>query len=171
MLENDALFEGCKKRCRPAWRSTRAAPGSRRGLCPGAARDDEQRARQLRKSMTDAEQALWTRLRRRQVHGHKFRRQHPLGGYIVDFVCLDEKLVVEVDGGQHDEQRDEDALRTLCLEQRGFRVMRFWNHQVLGELDAVTEAIAEALCPPPAPDCGAASPRGGRHKRLKTQIK
>lgn len=126
-----------------------------------------QRARQLRKSMTDAEQALWTRLRRRQVHGHKFRRQHPLGGYIVDFVCLDEKLVVEVDGGQHDEQRDQDAQRTGCLEQRGFRVMRFWNHQVLGELDAVIEAITMVLCPPPAPNCGAASPRGGRRNTLK----
>lgn len=126
-----------------------------------------QRARQLRKSMTDAEQALWARLRRRQVLGHKFCRQHPLGGYIVDFVCLDEKLVVEVDGGQHDEQRDEDSLRTRCLEQKGFRVLRFWNHQVLGELDAVIEAIAEVLGPPPAPDCGAASPRGGRRSASK----
>ena len=76
-----------------------------------------QRARQLRKAMTDAELALWARLRKRQVHGHKFRRQRPLGGYIVDFVCLDEKLVVEVDGGQHDEQRDEDSQRTRCLER------------------------------------------------------
>jgi len=96
-----------------------------------------QRARQLRKTMTEAEQALWAKLRRRQVHGHKFRRQHPLGGYIVDFVCLDKKLVVEVDGGQHDEQHDEDVRRTRWLEQRGFQVMRFWNHQVLTELDAV----------------------------------
>jgi very-short-patch-repair endonuclease len=121
-----------------------------------------QRARQLRKSMTDAELALWARLRRRQVHGHKFRRQHPLGGYIVDFVCLDEKLVVEVDGGQHDEQREEDARRTRCIEQKGFRVMRFWNHQVLGELDAVTEAIAEALSPPPAtPTARRPPPAGG----------
>jgi len=121
-----------------------------------------QRARQLRKSMTDAEQALWARLRRRQMHGHKFRRQHPLGGYIVDYVCLDEKLVVEVDGGQHDEQRDQDAQRTRYLEQRGFRVIRFWNHQVLGELDAVTEAITEALGPPPAtPTARRPPPAGG----------
>jgi len=121
-----------------------------------------QRARQLRKSMTDAEHALWARLRRRQVHGYKFRRQHPLSGYIVDFVCLDEKLVVEVDGGQHDEQRDEDARRTRCLEQEGFRVMRFWNHQVLGELDAVIEAIAEVLGPPPAtPTARRPPPAGG----------
>ena len=122
-----------------------------------------QRARQLRKTMTEAEQALWAKLRRRQVHGHKFRRQHPLGGYIVDFVCLDKKLVVEVDGGQHDEQHDEDVRRTRWLEQRGFQVMRFWNHQVLTELDTVVEMIAGAASPPTRPACGGStSPRGGR---------
>jgi len=107
-----------------------------------------QRAKQLRKAMTDAEWALWARLRRRQVNGHKFRRQHPVGGYIVDFVCLEKKLAVEVDGGQHDERCDEDARRTCSLEQKGFQVMRFWNHQVLSELDAVIEEIAKVLGPP-----------------------
>ena len=121
-----------------------------------------QRARRLRRTMTEAEQALWARLRRRQVHGHKFRRQHPLGGYIVDFVCLDKKLVVEVDGGQHDEQHDEDVRRTRRLEQRGFQVMRFWNHQVLTKLDAVIEMIAGAVSPPTRPACGGSTyPRGG----------
>jgi len=124
-----------------------------------------QRARQLRKSMTDAEQALWTRLRQRQVLGHKFRRQHPLGGYIVDFVCLAEKMVVEVDGGQHDENRDYDERRSHWLEQQGYQVLRFWNHEVLQHLDAVVRAIAAALPPPglspAAPGPGRPPPRRG----------
>ena len=115
--------------------------------------------------MTDAEQALWTRLRQRQVLGHKFRRQHPLGGYIVDFVCLAEKMVVEVDGGQHDENRDYDERRSHWLEQQGYQVLRFWNHEVLQHLDAVVRAIAAALPPPglspAAPGPGRPPPRRG----------
>lgn len=101
--------------------------------------------------MTDAERALWTRLRRRQILGYKFRRQQPLGEYIVDFVCLEKKLIVELDGGQHLEHQDYDENRTEWLEEQGFRVLRFWNHQVFNESDAVVQAIYNALFPPPAP--------------------
>ena len=99
------------------------------------------RARHLRKNPTDAERALWTILRKGQVPGHRFRRQAPVGPYIVDFVCFENKLVIEVDGGQHAEQADYDAARTAWLESQGFRVLRFWNNQVLQEMDAVREAV------------------------------
>ena len=113
--------------------------------------------------MTDAERVLWAKLRRRQMFGLKFRRQQPMGDYIVDFVCLEKKLVVEVDGGQHAEQSDYDARRSRWLEEQGFEVMRFWNHQVLTETEAVVQAVANALSPPPAtPDGAAASPAWGR---------
>ena len=110
-----------------------------------------ERARQLRKNMTDAERALWARLRRRQVLGHKFRRQHPLGPYVVDFVCIQRKLVVEVDGGQHAEHRRDDDRRSARLADQGFAVLRFWNHEVLTDTDAVVRAIADALGPPTRP--------------------
>ncbi len=88
-------------------------------------------ARRLRKHPTDAERLLWRHLRLRQLGGYKFRRQQPLGPYIVDFVCLAKRLIVEVDGGQHAEQAEEDAQRTAWLEAQGFRVLRFWNTEVL----------------------------------------
>ena len=102
---------------------------------------------------TDAEQMLWQRLRRRRIGGHRFRRQHPLGPYIVDFVCLEAQLVIEVDGSQHMDQEMDDAVRTQWLESRGFRVLRFWDNQVLGELAGVEQAIQIVLVgstiPPP----------------------
>ena len=104
-----------------------------------------QRARALRKNPTEAEHALWKHLRMRQLEGHKFRRQQLLGAYIVDLVCLERKLNIEVDGGQHGEQVVSDTERTAWLEARGFRVLRFWNHQVLADVQAVKEAIREAL--------------------------
>lgn len=103
------------------------------------------KARILRGQLTDAERALWRRLRRRQLHGHKFRRQHPRGSYILDFVCLEKKLVVEVDGGQHALQTEHDSIRDEWLQRGGFRVLRFWNTQVLKEMDAVLEEISRAL--------------------------
>ncbi|MBI2114345.1 MAG: endonuclease domain-containing protein [candidate division NC10 bacterium] len=103
------------------------------------------RARALRSTPTEAERALWKHLRMRQIEGHKFRRQQPLGRYVVDFVCLEKKLIVELDGGQHPEQVARDTERTAWLERQGFRVLRFWNHQVLNETDAVREAIREVL--------------------------
>lgn len=90
--------------------------------------------------MTDAEQALWRRLRARQINNYKFRRQHPYGDFILDFVCLEIKLVVEVDGGQHN-QSTKDVLRDQALSAAGFRVMRFWNNQVLNDIESVLEFI------------------------------
>jgi very-short-patch-repair endonuclease len=105
------------------------------------------RAKQLRKNMTDAERLLWRELRSRQLSGHKFRRQQPLGGFIVDFVCLEKRLIVELDGGQHSEQDQAayDASRTTWLTHNGFRVLRFWDHEVMKDLVTVKEAISNAL--------------------------
>lgn len=99
--------------------------------------------------MTDAERSLWSRLRRRQILDCRFRRQQPLGEYIVDFVCLEKKLIVELDGGQHAEQEEYDTQRTRWLEDQGFRVLRFWNNQVFKEFHAVVQAIYNELLPPP----------------------
>jgi very-short-patch-repair endonuclease len=87
--------------------------------------------RALRKNMSDAERKMWEGLRRRQISGYKFRRQHPYDRYILDFVCLDRKLVIEIDGGQHSESIRYDEERTQLLTRAGFRVLRFWNHEVL----------------------------------------
>ena len=103
------------------------------------------RARRLRSNSTDAEQTLWYYLRKRQIAGHKFRRQCPIGGYIVDFVCLHKRLVVEVDGGQHQENLDYDQRRSRCLQQLGFKVLRFWNNEVLTTPQTVTEVIYNEL--------------------------
>lgn len=102
-------------------------------------------ARKLRKEMTDAERTLWERLRRKQILGYAFRRQYPLGRYIVDFVCFEKRLIIEVDGGQHLEQQQEDEVRTRWLEQQGYEVLRFWNNEVLTEIDSVLEAIVTSL--------------------------
>jgi len=113
----------------------------------------KQRARRLRSSMTEAEQRIWSILRKRQIGGYKFRRQHPLGSFILDFACLEAKLVIEIDGGQHTDQRDYDQQRTDWLESQGYHVMRFWNNEVLNKTEAVKEAIWQNLCslPPSQP--------------------
>ena len=108
-------------------------------------------AQDLRRNQTDAERLLWARLRDRRFHGFKFRRQTALGPYIVDFACLEPKLVIEVDGGQHAEQAPKDAARTGYLEALGYRVIRFWNDEVLRELDAVLEEIGRVLIEIPSP--------------------
>jgi very-short-patch-repair endonuclease len=95
--------------------------------------------------MTDAEKVLWRHLRLRQIDGHKFRRQHPVGNYIVDFICLEKRLIIEVDGGQHAEDMSYDLERSSWLETRGYMMLRFWNNQVLNETQAVVEAIMRAL--------------------------
>ena len=102
-------------------------------------------ARNLRERSTDVERLLWSRLRNRQLSGCKFRRQQPIGSYVVDFVCLEYRLVIELDGGQHAEQQSQDEVRTAFLHQEGYRVLRFWNNQVLAELDSVLEVIYLAL--------------------------
>jgi len=103
-------------------------------------------ARSLRKEMTDAERKLWSRLRRHQT-GFYFRRQTPIGNYVVDFVCLKEKLIVEADGGQHysDEGIEQDKRRDEFLESQGFRVLRFSDIEVLKNTDGVVENIVEEL--------------------------
>ena len=101
------------------------------------------RARILRSTMTDAERFLWRSLRRR-AFGRKFRRQEPIGPYIVDFVCFERRVVLELDGGQHLES-DADRIRDRWLEGQGFRVLRFWNHEVLGNVEGVLRAIAVAI--------------------------
>ena len=103
------------------------------------------KARELRKQSTDAESALWNLLRNRQLTGYKFRRQALIGKYIVDFLCFERKLVVELDGGQHQERTTYDSERTKILEARGYRVVRFWNSEVLEDADAVLQAILIAL--------------------------
>jgi very-short-patch-repair endonuclease len=93
--------------------------------------------------MTDAERALWSKLRGRRLQGHKFRSQWTLGRCVADFCCLEARLIVEVDGGQHSEVVD--ASRTARLKARGFRLIRFWNNDVLTNIDGVLEVILEAL--------------------------
>jgi very-short-patch-repair endonuclease len=119
------------------------------------------RARDLRKHLTEVERIVWARLRSRRFAGYKFRRQMPVGRYIVDFVCLDRRLIIELDGGQHAEQVRYDTERTAWLSSQGFAVLRFWNHEVLEDWEVVEEVIwrrlqAEAPSPP------APLPRGER---------
>jgi very-short-patch-repair endonuclease len=120
-------------------------------------------ARQLRNNMTDAEHPLWSRLRGRQFGGFKFRKQAPIGPYIVDFVCFEAKLIIELDGGQHMLRDHEDEIRTAWLNTQGFQVLRYWNHLVFEDLDPLLEAIWRALhadrdhAPHPDPP-----PQGGR---------
>ncbi|MGE8281172.1 MAG: endonuclease domain-containing protein [Stenotrophomonas sp.] len=103
------------------------------------------RARALRNTPTDAEDRLWQQLRRRQLASFRFRRQMPLGGHIADFVCLEARLIVELDGGQHLEQRAYDQRRTEMLQSLGFRLLRYWNDEVLQGMPAVLEDILRAL--------------------------
>jgi very-short-patch-repair endonuclease len=101
-------------------------------------------ARGLRKRSTDAEKLLWSRLRGR-FSGIKFKRQVPIGNYIVDFAALDLKFVIELDGGQHAERAEQDAERTRVLQQWGYHVVRYWNNDVLGNIDGVLETIMQEL--------------------------
>lgn len=103
------------------------------------------RAKKLRTNQTDAETKLWWSLRHRQLNNVKFRRQHVIEGYIVDFISLDKKLIIEIDGSQHNENVAYDAKRTVILKNKGFKVIRFWNNEVLDDLEAVLESILKAL--------------------------
>jgi len=110
-------------------------------------------ARQLRKRMTVAEKNLWLMLRQRRLRGYHFRKQAPLGQYIVDFICHEAKIIIEIDGGQHNEDRViiEDQKRTRWLNEQGYIVQRFWNNEIIGQLDAVLNVILELCnkrCPP-----------------------
>ena len=106
---------------------------------------------ELRRSATDTERFLWRHLRDRQMFGFKFRRQVPVGPYIADFACLEKRLIVELDGGQHGEHPGYDEIRDAWLKARRFKVLRFWNDQVFKETDAVLGVISDSLNPHPNP--------------------
>ncbi len=113
----------------------------------------EHRQRQLRRDATDAERALWRYLRGRQMDGAKFRRQHPFGDYILDFVCLERRIVIELDGGQHADTALYDSRRTRLLEEAGFVVQRFWNNEIFDNsvavLDVIWKITSERATPSP----------------------
>ena len=122
-------------------------------------------SKHLRHNQTDAERKLWLHLRSRQMNGTKFRRQQPVGRYIVDFFCPESKLVVELDGGHHADQVQADQRRTEFLTKAGYRVLRFWDNEVLSETEAVLQKIVEELnrpSPRPSPSRG----EGGKKKLL-----
>ncbi len=102
-------------------------------------------ARKLRRDMTDVEALLWSRLRARQLDGHKFVRQFPIGPHVVDFACRGAKLLVELEGGQHGDAVEADAARTRLMEACRYKVIRFWNNEVGENLDGVLEAILAEL--------------------------
>jgi len=110
----------------------------------GPDRNTIQIARRLRGNQTDAEIILWKRVRNRQIDGYKFVRQEPIGGYVCDFVCRDRRLIIEVDGGQHNESAS-DVARDERLSAQGYKVLRFWNNDVLGNLEGVLTVIQTAL--------------------------
>jgi very-short-patch-repair endonuclease len=99
------------------------------------------RVRNLRKNLTNAERKLWRVLRKKQLSSLRFRRQVPIGPFIVDFICFEKRLVIEVDGGQHDENKEYDEKRTIWLEDQGFRVIRFWNNEVMNNINGVATFI------------------------------
>ena len=111
----------------------------------GVRADAKDKARALRAQMTDAETLMWQQLRGRRFQGFKFRRQRPLGPYILDFVCLEAGLVIEIDGGQHAEQLAYDQARTELIESHQLTVIRFWNHEVMNDTAAVLENIWQTL--------------------------
>jgi len=110
-------------------------------------------ARALRSDMTDAERRLWQTIRGKQLCDCRFRRQHPIGPYIADFACIDKKLVIELDGGQHQDQIAYDEQRTAFLQAQEWRVLRFWNNDVLSNLEGILASIVDALnaLPPSQP--------------------
>lgn len=110
----------------------------------GSTPEIEQAAKQLRKRSTPAEEMLWQALRNRQLNGLRFRRQHPVGRFILDFYCPSTKLVIELDGAGHTEQQEYDIARTQELEPHGYRVIRFDNQRVINDLDAVLDEIYQA---------------------------
>ena len=125
------------------------------------------KARQLRRNATNVERLLWQKLRLWQLDGCKFRRQQPVGNYIVDFVCLERRLIVELDGGQHAENSEHDRARDEWLRDQGFVILRFWNNDVLTNIGGVLETIVTKLRNTPylSP-----SPQGGRKRKAKATL-
>ena len=133
----------------------------RAGRVRGYSKQTLTRAKRLRRELTDAERKLWGLLRSRQLNGAKFRRQQPIGPFIVDFVCLDRRLVVEADGGQHSGSK-RDQQRDAWLSSRGYRLLRFWNRDILGNPDGVICVIADALIAPHPAQAAPESPSPSR---------
>lgn len=121
-------------------------------------------AKSLRRNLTDAEQKLWYNLRAHRFMGLKFKRQKPVGCYVVDFVCIEKKLVIELDGGQHADSLKYDGERDAWLHSQGYTVLRFWNNELINEIEGVLERIrlvlsneaisSETLSPSPSPTSG-----------------
>ena len=105
----------------------------------------------LRKRSTDAESLLWKHLRAKRLKGLKFRRQEPIGKYIADFVCYEKQIIIEVDGGQHSIDKDRDNERDIWFKGEGFKVLRFWNNEVLTDTEAVLTAIMMSCLESPSP--------------------
>ncbi len=131
-------------------------PALRGKVRKGVVQASIRKARELRNNPTDAERVLWQQLRLRQIDGSRFRRQRPVGPYVVDFVCLEKRVVIEVDGGQHN-QSTQDAKRDDYLRSQGFAILRFWDHKVLRQIDDVKEAIWNVVTESPLLD----PPRNG----------
>src|SRR5713226_3911785 len=123
------------------------------------------RARRLRREQTDAESKLWARLRARQLCSAKFRRQHPIGSFIADFCCVERRLVIEVDGGQHADLVKKDERRSAIFRRYGYRVLRFWDNEVLKDTESVLENIVRVIHDPhPCP-----LPKRARVKKKTTE--
>ena len=120
-------------------------------------------ARKLRRQSTDAERVLWKHLRAHRMDGYKFRRQFVIEPYIVDFVCLEMRLIIEADGSQHLDQKEEDLIRTAYLESLGYKVIRFWNDEILRGTDAVLESIHKYLIESPLPNTPSELPKTGEN--------
>jgi very-short-patch-repair endonuclease len=123
----------------------RTAPSPIWGKAGMGVRKAVQRARELRRNPTDTERKLWHRIRDKQIENFRFRRQRPIGKYIVDFICLEANLVIELDGGQHVEQLQYDAERTKYLSAQGLHVLRYWNNDVMQNIEGVLEDVRAAL--------------------------
>jgi very-short-patch-repair endonuclease len=99
----------------------------------------------LRKGQTEAERKLWSRLRAKQTEGKKFRRQQPIGTYIVDFICFEKKVIIELDGGQHMQQSSKDQIRDRWFKAQGYKVLRFWDNEIFENFTGVLNCIREKL--------------------------
>ena len=102
-------------------------------------------AQRMRREPTEAEKLFWWEVRDRRLNGHKFKRQYLVGGYIADFVCLESKLIIELDGGQHSETTEYDAKRSAVLESHGFRVLRVWNAEIFTNMEGVIDSVLAEL--------------------------
>ena len=119
-------------------------------------------ARGLRKTSTDAERLLWKHLRAKQFSGIKFRRQEQIGRFIADFVCFEKSIIIEADGSQHALEKEKDEERTQWLNSQGFQVLRFWNNEILTNIDGVIETILRHCGTPPPPPLPSPLPQGER---------